>query len=63
MKSKDRLDSWKEIAEYINRDVRTCIKWEQKHDLPIYRVDKKSQRSPVFSYKSEIENWFKTKTK
>ncbi len=61
MMSNDRLDSWKEIAAYTNRTVRTCIEWEKKHGLPVYRINKKSKRSPVFSYKVEIERWFKQK--
>jgi hypothetical protein len=58
---KDRLDSWKEIAIYVNRDVRTCISWEKKYGLPVHRIDKKSSRSRVFAYKSEIDWWFKDK--
>jgi hypothetical protein len=27
--SKDRLDSWKEIAVYVNHDIGTCIKWKK----------------------------------
>lgn len=29
-----RLDSWKEIATYLNRGVRTVIRWEQEERLP-----------------------------
>lgn len=57
----DRLDSWKEIANYVNRDARTCFKWANKLGLPIYRIDKKSKRSRVFAYRSEIDQWFKNK--
>jgi hypothetical protein len=57
----DRLDSWKEISIYVRRNVRTCITWEKKLGLPVYRIDKNSSRSRVFSYKSEIDEWFKQK--
>ena len=64
MKDKnDRLDSWKEIANYICRDVSTCMKWEKELELPIFRVNKKSSRSPVFAFKSDIDNWFKNMAK
>jgi len=63
VESTDRLDSWKEIANFINRDVSTCIKWEKELGLPVYRVDIKSKRSRVFAYKSEIEKWFKNRAK
>ncbi|MCU1257033.1 MAG: repeat-containing protein, partial [Candidatus Angelobacter sp.] len=33
----DRLDSWKEIASYLRRDVRTVQRWEKKEGLPVYR--------------------------
>jgi hypothetical protein len=63
VKSTDRLDSWKEIANYVNRDVRTCIKWSKKLGLPVYRIDNKSSRSRVFAYASEIDQWFKNRAK
>jgi hypothetical protein len=28
---KDRLDSWKEIANYVDRDIVTCWRWAKKH--------------------------------
>ena len=59
----DRLDSWKEIASYVKRDISTCHKWSKKLGFPVYRIDKKSCRSRVFSYKSEIDSWFKMKTR
>lgn len=61
MKSSERLDSWKEIAAYLNRDVTTCYKWAKKLGLPVYRIDKQSRRSRVFSYKSDIDQWFEDK--
>ena len=63
MKSEDRLDSWKEIADHVGRNVGTCIKWARYLGLPVYRIDKKSPRSRVFAYKSEIDLWFKHKKK
>jgi hypothetical protein len=59
----DRLDSWKEISEYIRRDVGTCIKWAKCYGLPVHKIDKDSPRSRVFAYKSEIDRWFQTRSK
>ena len=56
------LNSWKEIADYLDRDIRTCLRWEKKLGLPIHRYDTKSPRSKVFAYKSEIEQWMKLRT-
>ena len=58
MDKKERLDSWKEIAEYLNRTERTCFRWNKELGLPVYRINKKSLRSKVFAYKSEIDTWF-----
>jgi Tol biopolymer transport system component len=50
-----RLDSWKEIAAYLNRDVRTVIRWESK-GLPVHRVPG-GKRQAVFAYPAEIDHW------
>lgn len=55
----DRLDSWKEIAEYLGRDVRTVIRWEQEKKLPVHRVPG-GKRQAVFSFASEIDAWLKS---
>ena len=33
----DRLDSWKEVAAYLKRDVTTAQRWERREGLPIHR--------------------------
>ena len=55
---KKRLDGWKEISDYLGRDVRTCQRWERELKLPVYRVNQDSNRSKVFSYTTEIDEWF-----
>ncbi len=32
----DRLDSWKEIAAYLNRDVTTVQRWEKREAMPVH---------------------------
>ncbi len=51
-----RLDSWKEIAVYLGRDVRTAIRWEHEKGLPIHRVPG-GQRKAVFAYTHEVDAW------
>jgi len=51
-----RLDSWKEIAEHLGRDVRTAIRWEHERGLPVHRVPGE-RRGVVFAYPSEIDDW------
>src|SRR5580700_1987282 len=51
-----RLDSWKEIANYFKREVRTVQLWEKKEGLPVHRHFHK-QLGSVFAFRSEIEQW------
>lgn len=59
MEKDNILQSWKEISNYLDRDTRTCLRWESELGLPVYRIDKESLRSKVFAYKSEIDQWLK----
>lgn len=56
--NKKILSTWKEISVYLDCDVRTCIRWENKYGLPIYRIDA-STKSRVYAYEDELENWRK----
>jgi TolB-like protein len=62
VKHSDILDSWKDISDYLERDVRTCRRWEAELGLPVYRINADSTHSKVFAYKSEIDKWLKDKT-
>jgi len=63
METTERLDSWKDIAKYMGRDVATCMKWAKLYRLPVYHIAKDAPRSRVFTFKSEIDQWFRDKTK
>src|SRR5215471_17424472 len=52
----DRLDSWKEIAAYLGREVRTVQGWEKSEALPIHRHQHARQGS-VYAFKSELDAW------
>jgi tetratricopeptide (TPR) repeat protein len=52
----DRLDSWKEIARYLKREVRTVQLWEKKEALPVHRHFH-THLGTVFAFRSEIEEW------
>lgn len=51
-----RLESWKEIGAYLQRDARTARRWEIEEGLPVHRHSHKS-RSSVYAYPSEIDAW------
>ena len=52
----DRLDSWKDIASYFGRTVRTVQLWERREGLPIHRHFHK-QLGSVFAFRSELDAW------
>jgi tetratricopeptide (TPR) repeat protein len=56
--AKKRLDSWKEIATFFDRDERTVKRWEKERGLPVYRVPG-SARGGVFAYAEELAEWLK----
>lgn len=56
LKKEDLLLSWKEIASYLDCNVRTCRRWEKDLGLPVHRFEKLS-KSRVFAYKEELDKW------
>lgn len=48
--------SWKSIAAYLNRGVRTVQRWHSDLQLPVHQV-KAQSRSQVFAYKAELDQW------
>jgi TolB-like protein len=52
----DRLESWKEIASYLGRSVRTARRWETEEGLPVHRQMHHALGN-VYAYRSEIDRW------
>jgi excisionase family DNA binding protein len=52
------LNSWKEIASYLARAVRTVQRWEHDAELPVHRIGR-GTRAPVFAFGDELEKWLK----
>ncbi|HVH89228.1 MAG TPA: hypothetical protein VM912_21110 [Terriglobales bacterium] len=50
------LNSWKEIATYLGRGVRTVQRWEAQLGLPIHRPAGKDH-SAVLAFSSELDQW------
>jgi len=50
------LDSWKEIAAYLGREVRTVQGWEKLEGLPVHRHQHARQGS-VYAFKAELDGW------
>jgi hypothetical protein len=51
-----RLTSWKAIASYLGREVRTVMRWEKERDLPIHRGPD-GRSGVVFADKDELDAW------
>ncbi|HKW64578.1 MAG TPA: tetratricopeptide repeat protein [Candidatus Acidoferrum sp.] len=53
-----KLDSWKEIADYLDREVRTVQRWEKTENLPVHRHEHQ-KKSTVYAYTGELDEWRK----
>ncbi len=53
----ERLESWKEIAAYLKRDVRTVQRWEKREGLPVYR-HLHEKLGTVYAHQSELVAWW-----
>jgi hypothetical protein len=54
----ERLESWKEIAAYLHRDVRTVQRWEKSEGLPVQRHFHDKLGS-VYASRSDLDAWQK----
>ena len=56
----ERLESWKEIAAYLSRSVRTVKRWERLEGLPVRRHLHRHSSS-VWAFTSELDAWTLTR--
>jgi Tol biopolymer transport system component len=56
----DRLDSWKEIAAYLNRDVTTVQRWEKREGMPVHR-HLHDRMGSVFASRAELDRWARSR--
>ena len=52
----ERLDSWKAIAAYCNRDVTTVQRWEKREGMPVHR-HLHDRMGSVYAYRGELDAW------
>src|ERR1700676_3893557 len=52
----DRLDSWKEIAAFLNRDVTTVQRWEKREGMPVHR-HLHDRMGSVYASRAELDAW------
>ena len=58
--SEGRLDSWKEIAAYLHRDVTTVQRWERREGMPVHR-HLHDKVGSVYAYSHELNAWQKSR--
>ncbi len=58
--SEDRLDSWKEIAAYLGRDVTTVQRWEKREAMPVHR-HVHDKRGSVYALAPELDAWLQSR--
>ena len=52
----DRLDSWKEVAAYLSRDVTTAQRWEKREGMPVHR-HLHDRIGSVYASRAELDAW------
>jgi tetratricopeptide (TPR) repeat protein len=52
----ERLESWKAIANYFGRTVRTVQRWERHEGLPVRR-HRHSDGASAYAYVTELDAW------
>jgi Tol biopolymer transport system component len=56
----DRLDSWKEIAAYLKRDVTTAQRWEKREGMPVHR-HLHDKAGSVYAFKADLDAWSRSR--
>jgi Tol biopolymer transport system component len=56
----DRLDSWKEIAAHLNRDVTTVQRWEKREGMPVHR-HLHDRIGSVYASRAELDSWARSR--
>ena len=56
----DRLDSWKEIAAYLGRGIRTVQRWEREEGLPVHRLAHE-KRGSIYARREELAAWWESR--
>jgi len=54
----DRLDSWKDIAAYLKRDVSTVQRWEKREGMPVHR-HLHGKLGSVYAFPAELDEWWR----
>src|SRR5260370_7067656 len=56
----DRLNSWKEIAAYLNRDVTPVQRWEKREGMPVHR-HLHDRMGSVYAFRADLDAWVRSR--
>ena len=56
----DRLDSWKDIAAHLKRDVSTVQRWEKREGMPVHR-HLHDKLGSVYAFRAELDAWSRSR--
>jgi PAS domain S-box-containing protein len=59
MTSQNVLTSWKQIAAFLKREVRTVQRWETTRGLPVHRTPG-DPRGVVYAFQDELTEWLRS---
>lgn len=59
-RERNELTSWKQIAEYLQKAIRTAQRWEAQFGLPVQRPDPQ-KKSAVRTSREELDRWVATR--
>src|SRR5476651_2262300 len=57
----DRLDSWKEIATYLKRDISTVQRWEKREGMPVHR-HLHDKLGSVYALRTDLDAWSRSRS-
>ncbi len=57
----ERLESWKEVASYLGKTVRTVQRWEKHEGLPVHR-HQHDKRGTIIAYPAELDRWLNNRS-
>jgi Tol biopolymer transport system component len=57
----DRLDSWKEIAAYLKRDMTTVQRWEKREGMPVLR-HVHDRMGSVYASRADLDAWMRSRS-
>jgi hypothetical protein len=55
------MTSWKEVASYLGKGVRTAQRWESEFGLPVRRQNATSTRGAIVVFPAELDAWLQAR--